>query len=141
MKNIFSKREKTAFLLLFFLFLLILILYFLGWLVLVPFVDNLLHFLGGFFVALFFIDYFRRALIAERSLSKDLIIIIGASLLVGVGWEIFEFILSHVSLPNITLFRSGGLFDTLKDLVIDSIGAMAMFFVIRHRHHRSELFK
>lgn len=138
----FSKREKTALLLLFLLFLSTYFAYVVGTFNFFPFVDIFLHFLGGFFVALFFIGRFRKALIAERSLVGDLIIIVGASLIVGVGWEFFEFTLGWF-LPCVDdcLFRGGGLFDTLKDLVVDSFGAFCMFLVIRYKHRREPLFK
>lgn len=62
MSNKFFKREKLAVLSLIILFLLTAILGEMGIFRFFPWSDILLHFLGGFFVALFFIDFLRRAL-------------------------------------------------------------------------------
>ena len=133
MSNIFSKREKLAVLSLIILFSLTAILGEMGIFRFFPWADILLHFLGGFFVAMFFVDFLHRALKVERSLLSDLIIILGASLLVGVVWEIFEYCLNFILPSAVDLFRGGDLFDTLKDLIVDTAGALTLFFVVKNK--------
>lgn len=139
--NFFSNRERFAVVFLCLLFVLTYILTLTDSFVVFPPMDILLHFLGGFFVALFFIGYLRRALVATRSFAGDATIILGVSLLIGVGWEIFEFVLDHILPSSIVIFRGGDLFDTLKDIVVDMTGAAVMFLLVRNRHRRSAMFK
>jgi len=109
-----------------------------------PFVDVPLHFLGGFFVGLFCIDVFRKALVVERGVWRDAVIIVGPVLIVGVLWEAHEYILTltvgrFVEAVGVTCCI-GSLFDTLKDLILDMLGALAMLFLVRRRNPRSPLF-
>lgn len=137
----FSKREQISIFSTALLFLITFVLAKFGFFEIFPRFDNVAHFLGGFFLALFFIDYFRKALMAERRLLGDILIIVGASLIIGVFWEIFEFVLTvSQDYTNIT-FRMGDLADTLKDLLVDMAGAAMMFFLIRHRHRKLKMFK
>ena len=138
--KVFSKFEWFAIGFLCFLFVLTYVLTLTDVFVIFPLTDIPLHFLGGFFVALFFIGYLHRALGATNSFVGDITIIVGVSLLVGVGWEIFEFVLDKVLPAGISLFRGGDLFDTLKDLVVDSAGAAAMFLRVRSRYRKSVMF-
>lgn len=101
-----------------------------------PDLDIVFHFLGGFFVALFFIGFLKKALIAERSLTKDVVLIVGASILIGVIWEFFEFFTGFTPPPTVNIFQ-----DTLLDLVMDIAGAATMFFVVRQKHRKSKMFK
>lgn len=137
---IFSKRERVAIIFLAILFLGTFTLSGLGFFNIFPYFDIVTHFLGGLFLALFFVDYFKKSLVAERRLSGDTIIIVGASLIVGVFWEIFEFLLTISQDYTNILFKMGDLPDTLKDLFVDMAGAVTMFFLIRHRHHKSKMF-
>jgi hypothetical protein len=137
MNKIFSKRERLSVLSLFFLFLATITLGELGIFEIFPYFDIPAHFLGGFFVALFLIDYLHAALTAERRLTADLLIIAGVSLLIGAGWEIFEYTFAFFGLG----FKMDSLGNTIKDLIIDTLGAMTMFFLVRFRHRRSVMFK
>jgi uncharacterized membrane protein YjdF len=139
--KVFSRRERFAIGFLCSVFILTYVLTLTDIFVIFPSMDILLHFLGGFFVALFFISYLRRALMATNSFVGDAMIIVGVSLLVGVGWEIFEFILDKILPPGVSIFRGGDLFDTLKDLVVDAIGAAVMFLLVRGRYPKSAMFK
>ena len=139
--NLFSKREIIGIYSLAILFFITIVSVNLGIFNMLPYLDIPTHFLGGFFLALFFIDFFKKALRAERTFFRDIIIIVGASLLIGVVWEIFEYILTVSQNYGNELFRIGGLADTLKDLADDSIGAGSMFLIIRHRHRNLKMFK
>ncbi|MBI4160579.1 MAG: hypothetical protein HY506_01610 [Candidatus Yanofskybacteria bacterium] len=130
----FSKREKMALVIL--LILLVSNFTFPQIYFRYPNVDIPAHFLGGFFVALFFIGFLRRSLAAERSLIQDLIIIVGASTLVGVLWEFFELIADLTPPLSIDYAR-----DILLDLAMDITGAAAMFFIVRRRHRKSKMFR
>ncbi len=88
-----------------------------------------MHILGGLWVGLFsLVSYY--SLFSGKSKERSTIFVvtfaIAATLLVGVGWEIFEFeVDKHIAASGIDLG------DTLHDLVNDFIGACiaAMIFV------------
>lgn len=144
--------------------------------------DVIYHFLGGFFVAMFFSVYLyphthkglvsyndrfnahqSKALTLKgqfRTLSpetpshlsfmgvgvypvikqsdqvlKRILIIVGATCLVGILWEFWEYILTYIfnsAVPKFFGVRSlmGDLEDTLSDLALDVLGALALSWVI-----------
>lgn len=93
-----------------------------GWL------DNILHFSGGIWVALVFLWLVKKfPRYASFSQSKILTIFAGLSMaaLIGVGWEFFEYsfdwaIGNRWDLPRAQL----GLVDTMSDLFFDLFGAL-----------------
>lgn len=101
--------------------------------------DTILHFLGGFFVALFFAAFFKSRGVTDKSFEKDkfsifCLIILSATILVGVFWEFTEY-LATVYFRNY-LFENhgiicciGNLDDTIGDLSLDAIGAIVFLFV------------
>jgi len=105
--------------------------------------DLILHFLGGFFVAMFFYDYLKEYMKApkidtEQSRSiKKLLIITGATVFIGVIWEFSEYIatafLSNYLYNNYGIICCmGNLSDTVNDLTMDIIGAIA-FILLRDK--------
>ncbi len=93
--------------------------------------DMLPHFFGGAFVALglFWLSFFsgyRGARHLPDSVSVFTLIFVG-TLIVGVGWEVFEYLLGHIWSPE------GYWLDTVTDLCVDMLGALAVYFCIRHR--------
>lgn len=101
-------------------------------------IDKIFHFWGGFFVGLFFLNYLKKIIAPKNGLLKNILILVGISLLVGVAWEFGEYMLSKIA---------GGeqnIDDTLSDLSFDMLGVMAMFFIHslgpRHSHKNWGLF-
>lgn len=92
------------------------------------------HFLGGFFVAMFMLDYLRDHL--NRNRFRNFVVIVGAAMLVGVLWEFFEFGLSKYLAysPGSDIFNIAGTFegylDTMGDLLMDILGAGIGFLVL-----------
>lgn len=98
--------------------------------------DIPLHFLGGAWLGILFLVYFsaegRSSSGGKKYFSNfesekifiQIIIIVGFVLIIGVGWEIFEFLLEQVFIlknPDLVKMTVG---DTLKDLVMDSFGGI-----------------
>jgi len=85
-----------------------------------PWLDIPMHFAGGFVVAWFFAEYFRK----ERGGMSKLVgavFIIGIAAIVGIAWEWFEWVLDNfIFIENQFM---GGLDDTLFDLFMDLVGA------------------
>ncbi|MDP3962878.1 MAG: hypothetical protein Q8Q39_00045 [bacterium] len=139
-----TRREQTALIALGFLYLSSWALSFAGVFDAVPFIDIPYHFFGGFFVGLLLIDVFRKALVAERILWHDVAVIVGAALMVGFFWELYELLLTRwigdfFAARGITCCI-GDAFDTLKDLLMDSLGAFTVFFLVRWRNRTSPMF-
>ena len=98
-----------------------------------------MHFLGGFVVALFFIWFFFYSNYIEKQnwhWYVLLIIISGSTLLIGVGWEFFEFLIDTLlskkigaNLAQLTLA------DTMLDLLMDIFGSLfaSIMFLFRNR--------
>jgi hypothetical protein len=86
--------------------------------------DVMMHFLGGFWVGLFFIYVFYRKELRLSSISR----IILYTLAVGVLWEVFEFYVFN---------QMGGnpfdLFDTTSDLLLDLAGGYGAIFYFQKR--------
>ncbi len=82
--------------------------------------DILLHFLGGVWVGLAVCTAFS---FYER--QPRFVHIIAGVLVIGVAWELFEV---AVGAPR----EANYAFDTSLDLVMDTIGSIAGFFVARH---------
>lgn len=101
-----------------------------GWYVRWWWVDIVLHFGGGFFVAMFMYHYLADRLIPGNSL-KNIIIIAGATILVGVLWEFAEYIANQTLMEltykyfGIRAYFMGDLNDTIADLLLDTLGSLA----------------
>jgi uncharacterized membrane protein YjdF len=117
------------------------------WYLQYPYLDDVLHFVGGFviawLIAVLLIKDVRRA-----SLIAALLIIIGGTLLVGVGWEFAEYF-SNIWFVDATegwqatvwrYFHGADLADTLRDLGADTVGALVLSGLILPvaRRKRSE---
>lgn len=102
------------------------------------------HFLGGFFVAMLMTYYL--ADILEPRISgyelrplKKYLLIAGAVSLVGVIWEFYEYVASQILIKpiydnlGIRIYFMGDLDDTINDLLMDVLGAIAFIFVRRKR--------
>lgn len=89
--------------------------------------DIIHHFLGGFFVAMLMANYLSD--IQPESTLKKYLIVVGATLFVGVIWEFAEYIGSQILTEplyrnlGIRIYFIGDLDDTINDLLMDILGA------------------
>ncbi len=94
--------------------------YFLYWRFL--WTDIVMHFLGGLFIALggylFLFDK------TKFSIKEILFYTIGASLLVGLGWEVFEYVF------DIVPYTKWYVPDTVSDILMDIVGGIVGFFAV-----------
>ncbi|KKR02539.1 MAG: hypothetical protein UT29_C0001G0019 [Candidatus Yanofskybacteria bacterium GW2011_GWA1_39_13] len=106
--------------------------------------DQILHFSGGFFIAMFFSIYLK-AHIFENSKLKNTLIILGVASFIGVTWEFAEYIANLVLSPMIydafaiRTYFMGDLNDTVNDLLMDILGAglfsFALHFLRSRKNH------
>ena len=106
-----------------------------GWYYSYPLMDIPMHIAGGIFVGLLFFYLFaiRHDTLPNAPPLALAISAVGFVMLVGVLWEMYEFILDVYVHQTQTLFGASGylLFDTLKDLLDDLVGsgiAVVIFF-------------
>ena len=111
-----------------------------GWYLKFNWVDVILHFLGGFFVAMFMADYLKDRFI-PREWIKNTLIIAGATIFIGVVWEFAEFIANQTLAKllyrwfSIMGYFMGDLNDTVLDLLMDIIGSLTLtsFYSLKNR--------
>ena len=90
-------------------------------------VDIAQHLAGGFFVAMFMVVYLRNNL--ANNFLKNVVVIVGATVLVGVLWEFAEYIANQALIEpsykyfGIRAYFMGDLQDTIGDLLNDIIGS------------------
>lgn len=88
--------------------------------------DSLVHFLGGATLSVFFLwFYFFSGVFAptRRDFSYFLMIAVIGSLFVSISWEIYELVLGEAKFN-----KAEYPFDTLMDISMDTLGAMAACF-------------
>lgn len=116
-----------------FILYLILVLHFIGllfrWYWLIPNYDTVLHFLGGFWVAMMIKylmeKYFKKSFFNNNFL-KHILLIIGLTMVIGLGWEGYEFLADKfIFHKNITQESRA---DTMIDLSADFFGALVYVF-------------
>lgn len=98
--------------------------------------DLLMHFLGGLFVgssALWIFFDFRKKEVSTDKKFEALIIAILAVLIIGIGWEIYEFLADKIiginfGLKNFNVMQPG-IIDTFEDLLMDIVGALVSFLM------------
>lgn len=99
-----------------------------GWYLRFFWSDMILHFLGGFFVAMFMAYYLKDNL--RESKLKNILILVGVTIFVGVVWEFAEYIANQTltepiySNFKIHFYFIGDLDDTINDLAMDVLGAL-----------------
>lgn len=86
--------------------------------------DVLMHFLGGFWVGTFAL-YVLSIVYKSRQIDRKnvFIFVILSTLVVGVGWEIFEFYFD----TNFFVNRTEAVIDTSSDLVLDLLGGFLAY--------------
>src|SRR3989338_11244837 len=97
--------------------------------------DMVIHFLGGFFMAMFLSAYLKDHLFDGWKL-KNFLIILGAVSFIGVVWEFSEYIANFALSPiiydhyGIRTYFMGDLDDTMNDLLMDILGAGTLSFIL-----------
>jgi hypothetical protein len=92
--------------------------------------DTPTHLIGGAWTALFAIYIYNKYFDFQKNkLIFKLIVILSSVALVGIFWEFYEFIMDVIILKKYLFYNEPGyiLFDTLKDLFNDLVGALIAF--------------
>lgn len=121
--------------------------------------DVVLHFLGGFFIAMFFAAYLKDHLLNNSkpgalnklsarpstddisALVKNALILVGAAMFIGVIWEFAEYIANQTLTEpfyryfGVKAYFMGDLSDTVNDLTMDMLGA-GLFALSRTKFFR-----
>jgi hypothetical protein len=88
--------------------------------------DTLLHLLGGVWVGNLFIYIFSQRLVifdGKKNLFYTLAVILGFVALVGVGWELYEFMIDQtIGVKYALPLAQPSIADTMKDLASDLLG-------------------
>ncbi|MBI2674184.1 MAG: hypothetical protein HYX22_00380 [Candidatus Yanofskybacteria bacterium] len=100
--------------------------------------DTTHHFLGGFFVAMLFGAYFADTKFPSKRFRW--LAVIGATTFIGVVWEFAEYAASQTLIEplyhnfGIRAYFIGDLNDTIKDLLMDIVGAFSWLAIfVRQR--------
>ena len=100
--------------------------YFLYWKI--SWFDNVMHFLGGAWLALvaaWFVFFSKKAESIRLPASAFLLAAVSFAALVGVGWELFEFCVDFLAGKGVGAgFNQLGLLDTMMDLLFDLLGGL-----------------
>lgn len=109
-----------------------------GWYLKVAWFDVGQHFLGGFFVAMLMSYYLADRLVIKNqstndvsALVKNALIVVGATVFIGVVWEFAEYIGNQTLAEplhrwtGIKAYFMGDLNDTVMDLMLDTLGALS----------------
>lgn len=92
------------------------------------FFNTIHHYFGGLFTALFFYGYLNEIISNKNTPTiKKWLIIVSATIFVGVVWEFSEWIGTYYDFKYL---RIGDLDDTLLDLVVDAFGALTLLFLL-----------
>ena len=88
-----------------------------------PNLDIPFHFLGGYISALGVFGIFKNRILKVKDTFIFFGFILGSVALIGIGWEIFEWVLDNLILhkPNFLQASTG---DMLSDLLMDILGAL-----------------
>lgn len=88
--------------------------------------DNIMHFLGGFWLGLFFFWLFYKEIFPNFNKSSSLKLFLGV-FLVGLFWEFYEIGI------NASFARDAfNLTDTISDLVFDMLGGLSIYLILRN---------
>ena len=92
--------------------------------------DVISHLMGGFFVAMLF-RYYLEDHFLENKPIQNLLVLVGATIFIGVVWEFVEYIANQTLIEpfyrwfGIRAYFMGDLNDTIKDLLNDTMGGLA----------------
>jgi hypothetical protein len=97
-----------------------------------PFIDIGMHFLGGFLVSMFFYVRYRSLFFSSDGIGSRgffALFLLGGVALVGVGWEIFEWIVDSYIISGFM----GDLDDTMFDFIMDISGGFVVVLWVLFR--------
>jgi len=97
------------------------------------FYDIIMHFLGGVGLAMSF--YCITIFFNIRSIKDNLWKIIILTLIAGIVWELFEIKYDLIGSPFGTIKYN---IDTIKDLIMDTLGAVFVWRIIRSNNKNDE---
>jgi len=87
----------------------------------------MMHFLGGFLVAGLALWMYARFFKDTPYRARHVwYVAIGAGVIVGIGWEVFEYLTGALIQTGVDL-----VIDTILDLVMDTVGAFVAWMVLK----------
>ena len=141
-KNFHDFKMRKAFIALLAIFLINGPSLYYGWNLRWAWFDIILHFSGGFFMAMFMTAYLKERLF-DRDGIKNALIIAGATVFMGVMWEFAEYIANQTLIEQtylwfrIKVYFMGDLNDTILDLFLDIVGALVFILTLYRRQANS----
>lgn len=99
-----------------------------AWYVKNPWLDIVMHFVTGGAISYAFFWYLYR--FNASYLARPFLSVIIPTLIIGLGWEWFEYYYDITGWPIDTFNYK---FDTAKDLVMDTLGGITMLFILRKK--------
>ena len=133
---------KKAFIFLLIVFLANVLSMYYGWYLKWDWTDIIAHFSGGLFMAMFMAAYLKDQL-PPGKIIKNALIIVGVAVFIGVIWEFAEFIANQTLIVptrkylGVNAYFMGDLVDTVKDLLMDTLGALTFFIIHSLRSRNS----
>ena len=112
------------------------------WYLVYPWFDQTLHFLGGSFIAMLMANYLSEYFVNKNTL-KNLLIIVGVTVFIGVAWEFVEYIANQTLIEpvyryfKVHAYFMGDLDDTVSDLLMDILGATTLSLLHLRRRRKS----
>ncbi|OGI61737.1 hypothetical protein A2645_01225 [Candidatus Nomurabacteria bacterium RIFCSPHIGHO2_01_FULL_39_9] len=96
--------------------------FYFSWYWTMPWFDNFMHFLGGFWIVLT-LSWLREKYLFKY-FNNTAIFILSGLVIVGLSWEVFEFLIGATSdwLANLP--------DTVSDLIFDMLGGLAAYLYL-----------
>lgn len=97
--------------------------------------DGVSHFLGGFWaggIVLWGYVYIRDSTPNKFSNIFYILLAISAAFLIGIWWEIYEVLIRSAELPHEDYF-----FDTIADLIADTVGAFFAGLYFLYLYYRT----
>jgi len=136
-----SMRKASYFLIL--IFLVNIVGFYYSWYLNYFWFDMTLHFLGGFFIAMLMANYLSEYF-ANKNNLKNLLIIVGVTVFIGVAWEFAEYIANQTLIEpvykyfKIRAYFMGDFDDTVNDLLMDILGATLFANIYLHSFRSRE---
>ena len=108
----------------------------LGWYYTVPHFDILMHFLGGFWIAMvssYLLKKYAKDFSRQHKLI-EILFLIGITMTIGFVWELYEFLADNFIFNRVLLMQQSAL-DIMTDLTADFTGAL-VYSLFRRRDFR-----
>ena len=97
----------------------------------IPYLDMIMHFLGGFWLGLAFVWLLAHQV--KEDSAGFILKILSCVLFIGIGWEIFEILVNDVITKN--PFNFG---DTFSDLFFDLLGGFCAILYLWKKLHKKQ---